>query len=391
MVLVDVISYCYSSISATSFTILTCADADGSRMLRHGPTTCYSGPQIAVFCTCIVGIVVYPLVVFALIQRSNRDQKQPLAQQSKLKFALGMALHTLSQPYRDNVNWWEALLLMRRFLTLCFATFVDNPLWRSWLLGCCSVLFLVHHLLVHPYKNTVVNIIDTLLLSFLTTISILEIASGLLELESLPWPEGTARTGRENLISILVYSPFIFSVLMQMVSVQTKVSDTIKFIRGRSGRGLPPVASSYAAVASPISSPGTADKRYEAAAPSAVVLSDAHSGAMPLAMPGLTMAQPGAHIPMREMSSLHASGGDRVPPTAWGSSFPPGPMPQQRPLPAALPPSFQPLGAQGAFSMHGQQRPLSPREFATVQCGMGDTFGPARTVANDSQWTLTLK
>ena len=67
--------------------------------------------------------------------------------------------------------YWESVLLGRRFVLLCFHSFIADPMTRLLCLDCACVLILVHHIIKKPFRDVRANTCETVSLLALVTIA----------------------------------------------------------------------------------------------------------------------------------------------------------------------------------------------------------------------------
>ena len=71
--------------------------------------------------------------------------------------------------------YWECVLIGRRFVLLCFHGFISNPMLRLFCLSTACLLILVHHVITKPYRNSKMNTCESISLSMLVIISIINL------------------------------------------------------------------------------------------------------------------------------------------------------------------------------------------------------------------------
>ena len=67
--------------------------------------------------------------------------------------------------------WWEGVLMLRRLIIIAFASLIDDPYTKLYLLILAQILFLLHHLHAKPYSAGALNAIETASLTLLTLIT----------------------------------------------------------------------------------------------------------------------------------------------------------------------------------------------------------------------------
>lgn len=84
----------------------------------------------------------------------------------------------LPQPEKEESGtvYWESVLIVRRFVLLCFHEFISNPMLRLFCLSCACLLILVHHVITKPYHNSKMNSCESMsLLIMLVIISLINL------------------------------------------------------------------------------------------------------------------------------------------------------------------------------------------------------------------------
>ena len=88
----------------------------------------------------------------------------------------------LHNPFREpsvddsGTLYWESVLTGRRLILLTICTFVIDPTIRFICLDCASVLILIHHLTLRPFRDRKANILESLSLSSLVAICTFSLA-----------------------------------------------------------------------------------------------------------------------------------------------------------------------------------------------------------------------
>ena len=82
----------------------------------------------------------------------------------------------LCAPFKDTVNSsnflsWDGVYVFRRLFVVSVFVFVENPLYKLYIILAGQIIFLIHHVHVKPYKNKILNLIETGSLAFLVMIN----------------------------------------------------------------------------------------------------------------------------------------------------------------------------------------------------------------------------
>lgn len=64
--------------------------------------------------------------------------------------------------FKDNVCWWEALVMLRKALVATVVTTSkDMPFFQTFFAGLLLQIFVFVHLQMHPYRDNVINLLET--------------------------------------------------------------------------------------------------------------------------------------------------------------------------------------------------------------------------------------
>ena len=84
-------------------------------------------------------------------------------------------------PYTSNAHWWEVLLLTQVFLFNTVRAFVLSPVAAALILTLIALLCLLAHTLTAPFRDPVVNHVQTILLFTLCVLALATMPRGLLD------------------------------------------------------------------------------------------------------------------------------------------------------------------------------------------------------------------
>ena len=205
----------YSGIVAACFSLLSCVQLyqRGTFLFIDGSIECYTGWQILVSFVAVCWVIPFPVAIYASVwllhndvlsvrgfyfclllplptvcfwlyirfwcYHKNRSESihLPVMSQSIMKI-----LNTLEGPFRKSKCTdesskcrlpWESILLGRRLILILLNCFVINTFLRISSMLLCAYLFLAHHTYVKPFSSKLLNSIETVSLSMLTIIGLL--------------------------------------------------------------------------------------------------------------------------------------------------------------------------------------------------------------------------
>jgi hypothetical protein len=187
----------YQNAVSSTLSLLYCVDINGeSRLYSDGNVQCYTDLQKGLFPFLAFFLVPFPFLLILLrkLLHHRVDQKekflevnQSLSTQNHLSHAQEM-LAVLEASYKPNRSWWETVSILRRFILLCFSTFLRNPVWKAYGLVFSCLLFLYIHIVFKPIRNKTGQSIETLYLTCLTAIAIMSIPDSVYSLSGLSPP-----------------------------------------------------------------------------------------------------------------------------------------------------------------------------------------------------------
>ena len=114
---------------------------------------------------------------------------------------------------------WQGVLIMRRLVIILLFAFVNSPVTRLYCIFIACLLFLIHHLICLPYKNSLANLIETCSSATLVVFCSVNLFFAYSYVSNVP-PENA-----DNRISdifnwfeviILVFFPVLFCVLLML-------------------------------------------------------------------------------------------------------------------------------------------------------------------------------
>ena len=200
MVTFEIIVLSYAVITKAIFNLLTCVEVDDKQVLFiQGSIQCYQPWQ-----TFLKGIGlcwVVPFCLFALLLPSLIQDKQL----SKKGTFFGIAFPMLflfyigfkryfsnerqgqrnlapSNSFMDSIQryisgpfkskhkhqtQWEGVYLVRRLILVSLNTFVRDQIYKLYSMLLLQVLFLIHHVCMKPFKNKLLNVVETISLTAL--------------------------------------------------------------------------------------------------------------------------------------------------------------------------------------------------------------------------------
>ena len=86
------------------------------------------------------------------------------------KISVEEVLRRFEAPFKDHGEQtslskqpgiWQGVMIMRRLIIILLFTFVNSPVTRLYCIFIACLFFLMHHLIYLPYKNNLVNIVET--------------------------------------------------------------------------------------------------------------------------------------------------------------------------------------------------------------------------------------
>ena len=227
--LIEIIKYTYGGFSGVAFMSLTCVSMiSGQFWFYDGTVRCLSNWQIAMGIFCIVYLLPFPLMLIngmeLLGNRSISETHFLCGCIVPLPFLILWLIKILRKGYFHDINkvhimgnnetdhtaqnvdfdgnvkdaspvnkeiincfqsayieshrgskYWESVMILRRLL-LGATALIPNATIQ---MACCvylSQMFLIHHIYVKPFKNSISNTVETISLTLLTLVSIINLS-----------------------------------------------------------------------------------------------------------------------------------------------------------------------------------------------------------------------
>ena len=204
----------YAGITAACFSLLLCVQLGpyGKVLFADGSVPCYKGWQIFIICLVCFWIFPFPVTIYASSQLLHSNmlsaKKFPLSllfplptifywlynchknarklteNEPVLNEDVQEILRITEGPFRK-INHchrrsgrrlsWDAILIGRRLVLIFFKTFVLNAFLRLMIMLICTHLFLLHHIYTKPFSSNFVNNVETVSLSMLHIICVLNL------------------------------------------------------------------------------------------------------------------------------------------------------------------------------------------------------------------------
>ena len=87
-------------------------------------------------------------------------------------------LRVVNEPFRNISGTtikiqWESVLIFRRLILIVMSTFLISPLDKLYPIGFLLVLYLIHHLIIQPYKELILNLAEGVSLAVLCFLTLL--------------------------------------------------------------------------------------------------------------------------------------------------------------------------------------------------------------------------
>ena len=174
-------------------------------------------------CMIPLPFLIYWFVKGILIRRNRDSTNAQVVNKDVLEILHG----PFREPQDDDKGtlYWESVLIGRRLVLLTCQAFITNEMLRMvCMVGACF-LMTIHHVIKNPYRDSLANKAETLSLTALSMIAVINLAKAALisygvaldgpdipYLETLKWFELCALTFAPALVSLLV----TFSILSQL-------------------------------------------------------------------------------------------------------------------------------------------------------------------------------
>ena len=207
----------YAGITATCFSLLSCVEFHnlGTNLFIDGSIRCYTWWQNIILFVVFCWVVPFPLAIYAASQMihnrilsvsklfpcilfpipticywfytcisSPKRNSQASSDSFIVNKSIQKALETLEGPFRKmkgtNASTslplsWESIIILRKLLLISLKTFVIHTFFRLFSMLLCTALFLIHHVKVQPFSSNLLNIIESISLTMLIIIGLLNI------------------------------------------------------------------------------------------------------------------------------------------------------------------------------------------------------------------------
>ena len=195
----------FASVSMLSFKLVNCIEIMGKRYLYMQATVqCYTEWQIIIIEIIIVWVCpfwlslysscyllrdckitpneflfinTFPPITFLFLLRSKIHNHNSWLCIKDAMVAKEF-LRVVNQPFR-NISGkpfkiqWASVLILRRLLLIIVSTFLTVPFNKLYPMGLLLVLYLIHHMIVQPYKDRVLNIAEGISLAAICFLTLL--------------------------------------------------------------------------------------------------------------------------------------------------------------------------------------------------------------------------
>ena len=124
-----------------------------------------------------------PFLVYWLRKKA---QKQPGNQSLEAKVVNKDVMEVLHGPFRPPKSddkgtlYWESVLIGRRFILLACHSFITSPMLRMIAMATACTLIALHHVSKNPFRDPMANGAETLSLTALIVISIINLTKATL-------------------------------------------------------------------------------------------------------------------------------------------------------------------------------------------------------------------
>ena len=204
----------YAGITAACFSLLLCVQLGpyGKVLFVDGSVPCYKGWQIFIICLVCCWIFPFPVTIYASSQllhnkmlsakkfplgllfplptifywlyNCRKNARKLIENEPVLNEEVQVILQITEGPFRkiddchrrsDRRLPWDSILIGRRLVLIFLKTFVLNAFLRLMIILICTHLFLVHHIYTKPFSSNFVNNVETVSLSMLQIICLLNL------------------------------------------------------------------------------------------------------------------------------------------------------------------------------------------------------------------------
>ena len=260
-VIIEVLLLGYERLAETCLKLMTCVSIGSEmRLFIDANVTCMQWWQYLVLACIAVFIVPFIVVLylgssklykgsmketeflaacvlplpFLVYWLRKKAQKQPRNESLEAKVVNKDVMEVLHGPFRPPKSddkgtlYWESVLIGRRFILLACHSFITSPMLRMIAMATACTLIALHHVSKNPFRDPMANGAETLSLTALIVISIINLTKATLisfgititgpykyYLETMEWFEVGALAAVPVTLSVLV----IGAILSQLVRV----------------------------------------------------------------------------------------------------------------------------------------------------------------------------
>ena len=195
----------FASVAVLFFKMINCIDINGKKYLyMEASVICYTKLQkifmviiaswvmpfcISLYISChllrnckitpnqFIFINTFPPSILVYMVKSKLRQANPCLNLKNAMLAKTI-LGVVNQPFK-NISGrsfkiqWESILILRRLLLIIVNTFIISPFEKLYPIGFLLVLYLIHHIIVQPYKDFSLNIMEGMSLAALCFLTLL--------------------------------------------------------------------------------------------------------------------------------------------------------------------------------------------------------------------------
>ncbi|CAH3113744.1 unnamed protein product, partial [Pocillopora meandrina] len=199
-------------------------------VLYLGSSKLYKGSmkETEFLAACVLPL---PFLVYWLLKKTEkRPGNESLAVQAVNKDVMEVLHGPFRPPKSDDKGtlYWESVLIGRRFILLACHSFITSPMLRMIAMATACSLIALHHVLKYPFRNVIANRVETLSLTALLIISIINLTKATLIsfgitvigpygsfLDVMEWFE----VGVLGIVPVLVSVLVISAILSQLLRV----------------------------------------------------------------------------------------------------------------------------------------------------------------------------
>jgi len=164
----------YSTLLKTTLSLLHCVHVEGHGdvLLIAGNVTCYTPWQLGLF-VLTGGLFLFPLFLALWLHRRVHSSS-----------FVGSAAEALVKPFRPNRHFWPAVVFSERLVLVVLFSFTPVQA-RPWALFFTLIALTAIHLIVWPFVDPKLNVLDVSLLGILAAIAALSTTSTLYLIEGI--------------------------------------------------------------------------------------------------------------------------------------------------------------------------------------------------------------